>query len=155
MGVGNHTRVLCNRALNGQVISSVPILSNLKFFPFLKMKSEATRVVSKSWCGPAHGFSFSSHFLLIFTSPACSVSLEEHLSAFEMEQSFLFLGELHVLFLAPGGSVHPSAVNSQSLTSFPVSVGGAFSIRLYTQLTQWRWLQSQGHFMPLVSCLRV
>lgn len=155
VGARNHTQVLCNRALNRQVISSVPILSNLKFFPFLKMKSEATRVVSKSWCGPAHGFSFSSHFLLIFTSPACSVSLEEHLSAFEMEQSFLFLGELHILFLAPGGSVHLSAVNSQSLTSFTVSVGSAFGIRLYTQLTQWRWLQSQGHFMPLVSCLRV
>lgn len=103
MGAGNHTRVLCNPALNGQVISSVPILSNLRFFPFLTMKSEATRVVSKLWRGPAHSFSFSSHFLLILTSPARSVSLEERLSAFETEQSFLFLGDLHILFLAPGG----------------------------------------------------
>lgn len=126
VGAGNHTRVLCNPALNGQVISSVPILSNLRFFPFLTMKSEATRVVSKLWRGPAHSFSFSSHFLLILTSPARSVSLEERLSAFETEQSFLFLGDLHILFLAPGGSMHLSAVNSQSLTSFPVSVGSVF-----------------------------
>lgn len=67
--------------------------------------------------------SFPAHFHI--ASPAQS-ALMNAFPLLKWNKSFLFLGNLHILFFAPGGGAHLSAVNSQSLTSFPVSVGSAF-----------------------------
>ena len=78
------------------------------------------------WSCPQHYLLISFPAHLHIASPAQSASMNafQHL---KWNKSFLFLRNLHILFLAPGGSVCLSAMNSQSLTSFPVSEGSAFS----------------------------